>query len=57
MSPPLGFWLTNWAGIGIGSGAHRLWAHRSYQAEWSLKMFLMIGQLIAGQVSDQAYLE
>ncbi|KAI1286645.1 Stearoyl-CoA desaturase 5 [Halotydeus destructor] len=43
------FWMTNWAGVGIGSGAHRLWAHKSYEARTPLRIFLMIGQLIAGQ--------
>lgn len=45
-----GFWITNWAGIGVSTGAHRLWAHKSFYAEWPLKMFLLIGQLISGQV-------
>ena len=37
------FWMTNWAGVGIGSGAHRLWAHKSYEARSFFKTFLMIG--------------
>ena len=43
--------MTNWAGIGIGAGAHRLWAHKSYEAGFLLRWFLMMGQLIAGQVN------
>lgn len=29
-------------GIGIGSGYHRLWSHRTYTAHWSLRLFLAI---------------
>ncbi|MGD8384754.1 MAG: hypothetical protein PVF89_05045, partial [Lysobacterales bacterium] len=27
-------------GIGIGSGYHRLWSHRAYEAHWLLRVFL-----------------
>lgn len=39
------------SGFGITAGAHRLWAHRSYKAEWPLKVILMIFNTIAFQVS------
>ncbi|XP_015781772.1 stearoyl-CoA desaturase 5 [Tetranychus urticae] len=42
------FWGT-WGGFGITAGAHRLWSHRSYKARLPLRIFLMIGQTIAGQ--------
>jgi stearoyl-CoA desaturase (delta-9 desaturase) len=29
-------------GMGIGSGYHRLWSHRTYQAHWLLRIFLAI---------------
>jgi len=29
-------------GMGIGSGYHRLWSHRTYKAHWSLRLFLAI---------------
>lgn len=35
--------------LGITAGAHRLWSHKSYQAKWPLRLFLMIGQSLAGQ--------
>lgn len=37
--------------IGVTCGAHRLWAHHTYQANAYLKFFLMICQTMAGQVS------
>lgn len=43
--------LAIYAGIGITAGAHRLWSHRSYKAKLPLRIFLMIGQTIAGQNS------
>ena len=36
-------------GIGITGGAHRLWAHKSYNAKLPFRILLMIGQTIAGQ--------
>lgn len=43
------FLIGLFAGIGITAGAHRLWAHRTYKAKLPLRVFLMIGQTIAGQ--------
>ena len=39
-------------GIGIGSGYHRLWSHRTYQAHWSLRLFLALwgGQALQNSV-------
>lgn len=37
--------------IGVTCGAHRLWTHRSYQADTSLRLFLMLCQTMAGQVN------
>lgn len=36
--------------IGVTCGAHRLWAHRSYNASTFLKVTLMLCQTMAGQV-------
>jgi len=36
-------------GIGITGGAHRLWAHRSYSAHWTLRAVLMIANSMASQ--------
>ncbi|XP_034944315.1 acyl-CoA desaturase [Chelonus insularis] len=35
-------------GLGITIGAHRLWAHQSYEAQWYIKLFLMISHTLAG---------
>lgn len=40
--------------IGVTCGAHRLWAHRTYQADTMLKLFLMLCQTMAGQVNIHA---
>lgn len=32
-----------WNGIGIGSGYHRLWSHRTYDAHWLVRLFLALG--------------
>ena len=37
------------SGFGVTCGAHRLWSHRSYNAKLPLRIFLMIGFIIAGQ--------
>lgn len=37
-------------GEGTTVGAHRLWCHRSYRARRPLRIMLIIGQTIAGQV-------
>ncbi|XP_014270333.1 acyl-CoA Delta-9 desaturase [Halyomorpha halys] len=36
-------------GLGITMGAHRLWSHRSFKAKLPLKLFLLLGQTLAGQ--------
>lgn len=38
-------------GIGIGSGYHRLWSHRTYEAHWSLRLFLALVGTMALQNS------
>ncbi|XP_055324058.1 acyl-CoA Delta-9 desaturase-like [Sitodiplosis mosellana] len=38
-------------GMGITAGAHRLWAHRSYRANYKLRIVLCIANLIAFQNS------
>ncbi len=40
-----------WNGLGITAGYHRLWAHRTYQATWIVRFFLMIGGTMATQNS------
>lgn len=35
--------------LGMTAGAHRLWAHRSYEANFGLRVFLMLCQTLAGQ--------
>ena len=40
-----------WSGIGVTGGAHRLWAHRSYKAHWTIRTFLMLMFSIANQGS------
>lgn len=37
--------------IGVTCGAHRLWAHQTYEANTFLKLFLMLCQTMAGQVN------
>jgi stearoyl-CoA desaturase (delta-9 desaturase) len=39
------------AGIGITGGAHRLWAHRSYTAHWTVRLVLMLCNSMASQGS------
>ena len=46
-----GIWYGWWCGVSITAGAHRLWAHRSYEAHWSVRLFLAIGFTISGQSS------
>lgn len=38
------------SGLGITAGVHRLWSHRSYDAHWSVRLFLMLANSIANQV-------
>merc|ERR1711991_276407 len=42
------YWLS---GLGITGGAHRLWAHRSYKASDSVRVFLMLCNSMANQGS------
>ncbi|XP_008550317.1 acyl-CoA Delta-9 desaturase [Microplitis demolitor] len=35
-------------GLGVTIGAHRLWAHQSYEAVWYIKLFLMLAHTLAG---------
>jgi len=43
--------LMFWSGIGVTGGAHRLWAHRSYKAHWTIRTFLMLMFSIANEGS------
>lgn len=43
--------LTGLGALGVTAGSHRLWAHQTYTANKALKIFLMIAQTLAGQVS------
>ncbi len=45
------FVLWVYCGISIGSGYHRLWSHRTYDAHWLLKGFFAIGGAFALQNS------
>ncbi|HEY2808883.1 MAG TPA: fatty acid desaturase [Steroidobacteraceae bacterium] len=38
-------------GIGITAGYHRLWAHKTYEAHWSVRLFLLIFGTMALQNS------
>jgi stearoyl-CoA desaturase (delta-9 desaturase) len=38
-------------GLGITGGVHRLWAHRSYEAHWTVRTFLMLINSMANQGS------
>lgn len=38
-------------GISIGSGYHRLWSHRTYEAHWLLRVFFALGGALALQNS------
>ncbi|XP_075222545.1 acyl-CoA Delta-9 desaturase-like [Lycorma delicatula] len=41
------FLLYQYSGLGITAGAHRLWAHRSYKANFPLRLILVIGNTLA----------
>lgn len=43
--------LTLFGILGATAGAHRLWAHKTYQASTFLRFSLMLCQTLAGQVS------
>ena len=38
-----------WSSIGVTGGLHRLWAHRSYKAHWTLRTWLMFCTSLANQ--------
>ncbi len=40
-----------WTGISISAGYHRLWAHRTYEAHWTIRLFLMLGGTLTAQNS------
>jgi len=40
-----------WNGLGITAGYHRLWAHRTYEASWPVRLMLMLGGTMAIQNS------
>lgn len=40
-----------WSGLGITAGYHRLWAHRTYEAAWPVRLILMLGGTLAIQNS------
>ncbi|MGQ4276755.1 acyl-CoA desaturase [Pseudidiomarina sp. E22-M8] len=51
-----GLWLAligtiGFAGISITAGYHRLWAHRTYDAHWSLRLLFALGGALAVQNS------
>lgn len=46
-----GLCLVLLAVLGLTAGAHRLWAHRSYEANTGLRVFLMLCHTLAGQGS------
>lgn len=45
------FLLYQATGLGITAGAHRLWAHRAYKANWPLRIILVVFNTIAFQNS------
>src|SRR5690349_2141299 len=36
-------------GVSLTAGAHRLWAHKTYEAKLPLRIFMMLGFTTAGQ--------
>ena len=44
-----GFSIATFSGLGVTAGAHRLWSHKSYKAKLPLRLFLALGQTMAGQ--------
>ncbi|MBS0578444.1 MAG: fatty acid desaturase [Proteobacteria bacterium] len=42
-------------GLGITAGYHRLWAHRTYEAHWTVRLFLLIFGTMALQNSAFAW--
>lgn len=48
----LGAFLYAFGGLGITAGAHRLWTHRSYKANLTLRLLLTVMNTIAWQVNQ-----
>ena len=38
-----------WSSIGVPGGLHRLWAHRSYKAHWTIRTWLMFSSSLSNQ--------
>ena len=38
-----------WSSIGVTGGRHRLWAHRSYKAHWTIRTWLMFCASLSNQ--------
>ncbi|XP_054083378.1 acyl-CoA Delta-9 desaturase [Zeugodacus cucurbitae] len=51
------FTLTFLGILGATAGAHRLWAHQTYTASTSLRIFLMLCQTLAGQGSIYGWVQ
>lgn len=47
----LAYMYGTFGGMGITCGAHRLWAHRAYKANWKMRIILVMANLIAFQNS------
>ncbi|KAF8370815.1 hypothetical protein PRIPAC_77244, partial [Pristionchus pacificus] len=43
------FFMTLYSGNCVTAGAHRLWCHKAYKANFGVKVFLMLGQTISLQ--------
>lgn len=43
------YFLMVFGSLGVQTGAHRLWAHRSYEANWPLRLFLSLCHVMALQ--------
>ncbi|OQS05279.1 acyl-CoA desaturase [Thraustotheca clavata] len=43
------FVLAELSGLGITGGAHRLWSHRAFKAHWTVRVFLMLCNMVANQ--------
>lgn len=47
--PILGYSYAIFGGMGVTAGAHRLWAHRAYKANYKMRSILAIANLISFQ--------
>ncbi|XP_033225912.1 uncharacterized protein LOC117178597 [Belonocnema kinseyi] len=45
------FIMVYFSGFGVTAGAHRLWTHRAYKAQWPLEVILLCSYCLAGQNS------